>query len=384
MKPLLTALFTPLAALGAALGVALGVALGGCAFSPADLPAAPPPTGDAIALARAELAGAVHLVLVTADDGEAIDGADLGPLDGPALGQVVARGIDGLLADAAEAPRVRVPYARLLPPVDATVPAIEVGANYPDPASAAPGPYLFPSQAAPAPATGAVAAAGAELLDYGVGLCVTLGQPVAVAGAVDAATLGFFLCQHLIDRGIELREGDLEHPERARGLTEAGRRRGYWRTGPYLYHPRDPRAYAERAGLRLTVNGDVRQDADVAAMRWPVGEIVRQTLATGAAPSWTVDGTPVPLHAGAALPAGLTFLTGTPEGVAYRPPSEDFIDDARATYIREAIFLTGVGFDEYMIGQYVAQERASGRYLRAGDRVEASGTFLGELAVTIE
>ncbi len=359
-------------------------ALGACVFSPADLPTAPPPTGDAIALARADLAGAVHLLLVTGDDGEALDGADLGPLDGPALGRVVARGIDGLLADAAEAPRVRVPYADLLPPVDATVPAVEVGENYPDPASAAPGPYLFPSQAVPAPAAGGVAAAGAELLDYQVGLCVTLGQPVAVAKVLDVATLGFVLCQHLIDRGIQLREGDLDHPERALGLTKAGRRRGYWRTGPYLYHARDPRAYAERAGLRLSVNGDVRQDTEVAAMRWPIAEIVRQTLATGSAPSWTVDGMPVPLYAGAALPAGLTFVTGTPAGVAYRPPSEDFIDDARATYIREAIFLSGVGFDEYMRGAYLAQERASGRYLRAGDRIEASGTFLGKLAVRIE
>src|SRR6187402_2232232 len=118
MKTLTLACLSPLAALAA------------CVFTPEDLPAAPPPSGDAIALARARIGGAVHLVLVTTDDGTAIDGADLGPLEGPALGRVAARDIDGLLADATVAALVRVPYADLLPPVDADVPAIEVGANY--------------------------------------------------------------------------------------------------------------------------------------------------------------------------------------------------------------------------------------------------------------
>ena len=371
-RTLALACLTPLAALAA------------CVFTPEDdLPAAPPPSGDAIALARARLGGTVHLVLVNADTGDALDGADLGPLEGPALARVRARGLDGLLTDAADAALVRVPYGDLLPPVDADVPAIEVGANYPDPGGAAPAPFLFPNQAVTAPAVGTVEAGAAELLDYQVGLCVTLGEAVTDAAALDRAHQGFFLCQHLIDRGLELREGDLEHPERARGLTEAGRRRGYWRTGPYLYIPSDPRAFVARASIRLSVNGAVRQDAAVSAMRWPLGEIARQALATGAAPSWTVDGVPARLFTGAALPAGLSILTGTPAGSVYQPPSEDFIDDARAIYIRDAIFLTGVGFDTYVKNRYLAAERASGRYLRAGDRIEASGTFLGRLAVTL-
>jgi len=355
-----------------------------CVFSPADLPTAPPPGGDAVALARAQREGAVHLLLVTGDGGDTIDAADLGPLDGPALGRVAARGIDGVLADADAAPRVRLPYADLLPPVDADVPAVEVGANYPDPAALAPAPFLFPNQASPAPATGAVSAASAELLDHQVELCAVLGEPIAAAAAADRALKGFFLCQHVVDRGLQLRAADLDHPERADGLTEAGRRRGYWRTGPYVYVPRDPAAYLKQAAVRLAVNGEVRQDAAVASMRWSVGEIARQTLATGAAPSWTVDGAPAPLYTGAALPAGLSLVTGTPEGAVYRPPTEGFLDDARRTYLLEAIYLTGVGFDDYAKGRFLSQERASGRYLRAGDRIDASGTFLGRLEVTLE
>jgi 2-keto-4-pentenoate hydratase/2-oxohepta-3-ene-1,7-dioic acid hydratase in catechol pathway len=361
------------------------LALAACVFSPSDPSAAPPPSGDSIALARAPIDGATHLLLVTDDDGATIDAADLGPLTGPALGRAAARGIDGLLADAADAPRVRVPYAQLLPPVDADVPAIEVGANYPDPAGAA-SPFLFPNQAAPAPAVGAVAAAagGAELLDHGVALCAVLGEPVAAAPAADTALRGFYLCQHLADRGAQLRAMDLDHPERPLGLTEAGRRLGYWRTGPYLYVPRDPAAYLARAELRLAVNGMFRQDAPVSVMRWSVAEVARQTLATGAAPSWIVDGAPARLYAGGPLPAGLSIVTGTPAGSLYRPPSESFIDDTRARYIFDAVYLTGVGFDTYAKDRYLAQERASGRYLRAGDRVEASGTFLGRLEVAIE
>ena len=355
-----------------------------CVFSPADLPSAPPPSGDAIAIARAQLAGAPHLLLVTEDQGDALDTIDLGRLEGPALGRVATRGIDGLIADAGDAPRLHLAYADLLPPLDADVPAVEVGENYPDPANAAPAPFLFPNQALPAPALGAIEAASAELLDYQVELCAVLGAPVATAAAVDGALQGFFLCEHHIDRAIQLRAADLDHPERADGLTAAGRRRGYWRTGPYLYVPRDPRAFLARAELRLSVNGDVRQDAPVSAMRWSIGEIERQTLATGGAPGVIVDGVPTRLYTGAALPAGLSFATGTPAGAVYRPQSEGFIDDARARYVLDAVFLTGVGFDEYLKGRYLAAERASGRYLRAGDRIEALGTFLGRIAVTVQ
>jgi 2,4-didehydro-3-deoxy-L-rhamnonate hydrolase len=371
-RTLALACLTPLAALAA------------CVFTPEDdLPAAPLPSGDAIALARARIGGTVHLVLVNADTGDSLDGADLGPLEGPALARVTARGLDGIVTDATSGVLVRVPYTDLLPPVDAAVPAIEVGANYPDPEAAAPAPFLFPNQAVTAPARGTVPAGAAELLDYQVGLCMTLGAQISDAGALDRAHQGFFLCQHLIDRGIELREGDLDHPERARGLTEAGRRSGYWRTGPYLYIPSDPRAFLGRASIRLSVNGAVRQDAPVSTMHWLPGEIVKQALATGSLPSWTVDGAPTRLYTGAALPAGSSIMTGTPAGSMYRPPSEDFIDDARAIYIRDAIFLTGVGFDTYVKSRYLAAERASGRYLRAGDRIEAAGTFLGRLEVSI-
>jgi hypothetical protein len=79
------------------------IALAACVFNPAELPTAPPPSGDAVALARAKLGGAVHLVLVTDDGGDELDGVDLGPLEGPVLGRVASRGIEGLLADAIDA-----------------------------------------------------------------------------------------------------------------------------------------------------------------------------------------------------------------------------------------------------------------------------------------
>lgn len=357
--------------------------LAACSFTAADDRAPPPPSADALALARARIADTVHLVLVTADDGDAIDGADLGPLDGPLLGRLAARGAEGLLADAEAAPAVRVAYTELLPPVDADVRAVEVGENYPG-AEEAPSPYLFPNHAVTMPALGNVPAASAELLDYQVALCMVLGEPVAAAADFERARKGFFLCQHLIDRGLQISEGDFERPEAAAGVTVAGRRRGYWRTGPYLYVPADARAYAKQAALKLEVNGRVRQDAPVSAMRWPIGEIAKQTLAVGPATRWTVDGVPTRLYDGAALPAGLVFVTGTPAGVVYEPPGEDFIDDTRARYVLDAVFLSGIDFDEYVKTEYVASERASGRYLRAGDRIEATGTFLGRLAVRID
>jgi 2-keto-4-pentenoate hydratase/2-oxohepta-3-ene-1,7-dioic acid hydratase in catechol pathway len=348
-----------------------------------DDPTSPPPTTDAIALARATLDGGVHLVLVLGDDGAAIDGADLGSFEGSIMERVAAQGIEAILADAADAPMVHLSYEALLPPVEVNAPSVDVVENYPDPANAD-DPFLFPNVARPSPATGSVPAASAELLDYQVELCVVLGQEATTSAVFATALAGFFLCEHMTDRGVQIRGADFDHPERAEGYPEASSRPGYWRTGPYLYCPRDPARYLATAELHLAVNGELRQDAAVATMRWPVNEIARQTLAIGAAARWSFDDMPIRLIAGTTLPAGLVLVTGTPAGAAFEPPSEDFLDEARRQYIFDGGYLSGLSLDEFTKQKLVEREQTSDRYLVKGDTVEASATYLGRLRITID
>ncbi len=319
----------------------------------------PPPTTSSIALARTTIAGATHLVLVISDDGDAIDGSDLGVLDGTIMARVMADGLAGILEAAVSAPDVHVAYAALLPPVEVTAASVDVVANYPDPMNVADQPFLFPNVAVTSPAVGRVEAA--DLLDYQVELCVVLGQDAATPGAFTAAAKGFFLCEHMIDREIQLDDFDFDHPERAEGFPEATSQRGYWRTGPYLYVPRDPAHYLATAELHLAVNRDDRQSAAVSTMRWSLEEIAKQTLDVGSSSHWSLHGTPLRLIAGTKLPAGLVLVTGTPAGSAFDLDEDDLVGSA-----------------------LVAPEPQATRYLRAGDQLEASGTFLGRLRVTID
>ncbi len=344
----------------------------------------PPPTVDAIAIARATIGGAVHIVLVFGDNGESIDGADLGAFDGSIMERIARQGTDGILADAMAAPPIRVGYDVLLPPVEVSAASVDVVENYPDPKNQSDAPFMFPNVAKPTPAIGSVPASAAELLDYQVELCVVLGQEAPTAAAFATAPKGWFLCEHMIDRGTQLRNGDDDHPERAKGYPEATSRRGYWRTGPYLYVPRDASPYLAAATLHLEVNGDVRQSSAVAAMRWPIDEIAKRTLAIGADARWSFNGTPIRLIPGATLPAGLVLVTGSPAGSAFDPPDDEFVERAHRDYILGGGYLSGMSMDEFTTNRVLARERTNQRYLHAGDVLEASATYLGRLRVTID
>lgn len=236
-------------------------------------------------------------------------------------------------------------------------------ATPPDPASVSDQPFLFPSLATPGPAVGSVSASLGDLLDYEVQLCGVLGHDVTSAAAFKTAPQAFFLCAYIVDREAQLDDMDLDHPERADGYSDVYSTHGSWRSGPYLYVPRDPAGYLTTATLHLEVNGEVRQDARVAGMKWPINEIANQTLLVGTAQRWKLDGEPIGLLTERRLPAHLTFLTGTPAGVALEPPSDDFIGHARRQYFLDGGILGGMTIDAYTKARYSQQLRQDARYL---------------------
>ena len=368
-------------AIAAAASGACNFERSGGALDPADQP--PAPSGEAVALARATIAGAAHLVLVGADDGEVIDGRDLGVLEVAILDRVAELGaLVGVLA--AAGPDVSVRYGELLAPVTGDGTSVEVGANYPDPYAVTDAPYLYPNRATAAPAAGALAIGDGELVDYQAMLCATLGGDVAGAAEVAATTVGMFLCEHDLDREVQLREGDLDHPERAEGLTAAGFAPGFWRTGPYMVVARDPVAYFAEARLALDIDGDRRQQAELATMLWSLADIAGETLALAGERRWELGGFELDLVASAPLPRGLTFLTGTPAGVAFRPADEDLEREAFVAWSLAAATGSSASLDQVTRERLIARERDSGRYLRRGQRVEVTGTRLGRIALRIE
>lgn len=142
--------------------------------------------------------------------------------------------------------------------------------------------------------------------------------------------------------------------------------------------------YLADATLHLEVNGEVRQDAPVNRMKWPINEIANQALLVGTAQRWKLEHEAIGLLTERSLPAHLTFFTGTLAGVAFEPPTEDFIDRARQQYLLEGGIFSGMTLDAYTRARYRQQQQHHARHLELGDTVDARGTFLGSLHVSID
>lgn len=355
-----------------------------------DDPIAPAPADDvlppsSIAVARALIDGAPHLIAVTGETDEGLAGFDLGVLEGSALERVREATLEGIALETIDAPRVTVPRSALLPPVDTIGASINVAENYVDHAAetgtGAAAPYLFPKVAATTPADSRVAASSAELLDYEVELCMVVGESIASPDQLAGALKGFFLCNDLSDRAIQIREADPDAPQTAKGFTDAKSKPGYLPTGPFMVVTRQPMFDTE---LELAVNGEPRQQAAASEMVMAPAGILEQTLALAGQPNWTYQGSAIPLIATGEVPAGTLFVTGTPGGVVFAPPSQLFKLEALVDYAQDGGPLTGMGPEEYVREAYVAHEKASGRYLAAGDQITARATGLGQMTIAID
>ncbi len=144
--------------------------------------------------------------------------------------------------------------------------------------------------------------AGLDDVDYEVELAVFIGRP-ALDVSRDAAlehVAGYAVCNDVATRGIQRRE-----MEQQIGITLAKNFPSFAPMGPWLTTSDsvpDPQAL----GISLSVDGEVRQDANTSDMIFPVAELVSY---------WSRMG----------LETGDIIITGTPSGVALaRPEPERF------------------------------------------------------------
>lgn len=346
-----------------------------------------PPT-EALTLARVTRGGRVHTLAVLDDTGGTIDAVDLSAMlseypDSP-MALVARHGAPTLTRAAAQgrgdpARRVRVAATELLAPIATESSHVAAGINYADHAretQSAPVPFLFPKRVWPTGPQGTVATAPGELLDYEVELCVTFDRDVASPADARAATAGFVVCNDVTERATLLRNIDTGNIALGRGFPDAKGRAGYLPTGPYVVVPADPATFVARLRLTTTVNGAQRQDAPASDMIWSVERLVDAALAFGGAARWSYGGQPVPIAPNGVLRRGTLVLTGTPAGVAFRPPSRGSIAGGTARYVGTLGFLRS-GPRAFVIDDYIKRQAGNREYLRAGDTVVVAATFLG-------
>lgn len=344
------------------------------------------PPDQALTFGQVRTDGQVATLLILGREGDLVRATDIGtrlampgadPLD-----IIDAAGRDSLIAIAETESGTLYDPAGFLPAAGPGVAHIGAGVNYPDHGEEVDigSVFLFPKLSVATPARADIASGPEMLLDYEVELCARFDRDITSLEDFDAATVGVFLCGDMTDRAVLLRGIDVNDLTSGAGFADAKGGPGRFPTGPFLVVPADWQSFLAGARIQTTVDGTVRQDGTGAGMIVDLRGLVAMALDEGSAQRWLFDGQPVPLLADGAIPKGAAILTGTPEGVIFRPPG--FRDRMTGFFSWAASGFDGSVVDA-AIERYIASRQARGIFLQPGQEVSMRSPELGEITLPV-
>jgi len=192
--------------------------------------------------------------------------------------------------------------------------------------------------------------------------------------------VGLFLCGDFTDRAQLMRLIDTSNVRSGIGFTDAKSQRGFFPTGPYLVVPKNWREFLKEIRLQLSVNNELKQNSYASEMILSVDEVAAKALESGTESRWQFKDAAVPLLPDKTLRKGMVILTGTPEGVIFRPPSSGYKFRHIMQYIFSGGFFRG-GPKQYVIEQYIGDNLHEKNYLQPGDFVSLRATYLGNVQI---
>jgi 2-keto-4-pentenoate hydratase/2-oxohepta-3-ene-1,7-dioic acid hydratase in catechol pathway len=198
----------------------------------------------------------------------------------------------------------------------------------------------------------------------------------------EAALKGFYLCSDFTDRATLLRLMDVGDMGSGVGFTDAKSGAGRFAVADRLVVPRDWRAFLDGVPLRLTLNGELRQQATGADMLLKLDEIVALALSAGDSDQWRYRGEPVRLLEGGEIAAGQTVLTGTPGGVLMQIPSAGFLLGNGLKWLFTLAWLDE-SLQDFLVDAFVEDAEEEGTFLKPGDVVDMDAGVLGAVSVTV-
>lgn len=343
---------------------------------------------DALTLSRFTKDGQVHTLAVLEDDGKTLTGVDLSMavsrFDNAALDVIHALTYDAAVAIIrASKDRTTVPYDALLPAIEGDK-HIAIGINYDEHGEETDvdAPFLFPKIVHTDPAIHHLKHTQGWLLDHEVELGVVFSDVVCSTSKLTEQRIGFLVVNDYSERATLMRELDVKDVKSGKGFPNAKSMKGFLPTGPYIVVPRDWQSFVAQLKLDLTVNGVLRQRGYAKDMVWNINKIIEETLASRNR-TWPCHNENVGLLQNNCIPVNSIIVTGTPAGVIFEKPSKGFKIKTVMKY-----FFTFKYFSHQMI-PYVMQEHLKRQirednYLKPGDYVETSITFLGIIKTTIE
>jgi 2,4-didehydro-3-deoxy-L-rhamnonate hydrolase len=343
---------------------------------------------EALTLSRFMKDGRVHTLAVLEDDGSAVTGVDLSialnrfdlsalevihPLTYDEAVAVVRAGMD----------RTTILYSALLPAV-AGERHIAIGINYDEHGeeTSVDAPFLFPKVVSTDPAIHHLKNKPGWLLDHEVELGLVFSDVVCPASKLAEQRIGFLVVNDYSERATLMRELDVKDVKNGRGFPNAKSMKGFLPTGPYVVVPRNWQSFVAELQLDLTVNGTLRQRGHAKDMVWNIDKIIGETLASKNR-TWLCHNESVGLLQQGCIPVNSIIITGTPAGVIFEKPSRGFKIKTVFKYIFSFKFLSHEMIP-YVMQEHLKKQIRDDNYLKPGDRVETSITFLGTIRTTIE
>lgn len=255
---------------------------------------------------------------------------------------------------------------------------IAAGTNYPEHGKETgmdEGAFLFPKLS---PAQGPrteVATSPGTLLDYEVEVCARFDREIRSLADFDAARKGLFLCGDFSDRATLFRNINLANPYSGDGFADAKSGADRFPVGPFLVVPRDWKQFLSSVTITTYVQGNLRQNANAGDMIKDLRSIAEQTLAEAGTRTWSYQSRRIPMVRRTAIATDSAILTGTAEGVVFREPSPELIEEITAAKTRDRQLK--------IIDRYISEQAANRIYLQPGDRVRHESNYLGWIDTTV-
>lgn len=344
---------------------------------------------DALTLARFDKAGQVHTLAVLNDDGKNIRGIDLSAelkrYDRNSFDVIKDLEFDDIVKLIhIGTNKVTVKYQDLLPSVAGET-HLAIGINYAEHGkeTGQVRPFMFPKYVDTDPAVHQLKYTKGWLLDHEVELGLVFPKPVCSTADLSSMMIGFLVVNDFTDRATLMRKMDSQNVIGGKGFPDAKSKKGFLPTGPYMVIPRDWKAFVGQLDLTLSVNGQERQHGNAKDMVWNIEKIIDQSLSVKGEKKSYYQDKMVNLFEGNCIPANSIIITGTPSGVVFNAPNKGFIMGTVTKYIFTGGFFRAK-MHPYILQQYYKKQLKNPRYLKPGDKVETSISFLGTIQTDIK
>ncbi|SFN49442.1 2-keto-4-pentenoate hydratase/2-oxohepta-3-ene-1,7-dioic acid hydratase (catechol pathway) [Chitinophaga sp. YR627] len=344
---------------------------------------------EALTISRFYQDSRVHTLAVLEDDGESVTGVDLSAAlkryDLHSFDIIMDMGFDEvvkLIGKSSE--KIVVKYEELLPCV-AGDQHLAIGINYAEHGkeTGQVRPFMFPKYVHTDPAIHQLNYTGGWLLDHEVELGIVFPSAVCAVADLDHMMIGFLVVNDFTDRATLMRKMDSKNVTGGKGFPDAKSKKGFLPTGPYMVIPRNWRAFVTELKLQLSVNGKIRQEGAAKDMVWDIDKIIEHSLAVKGEKKSFYQDKMVVLFEGDCIPANSIIITGTPSGVVFNAPAKSFIVGTVTRYIFTGGFFKAK-MHPYILRQYLKKEMTNPHYLKPGDQVESSISFLGSIKTNVK